>query len=113
MSEQTQAFKAVVAGAASKEMSKSNGATYVVHAVEITEPGKLFGIQVPAARTLVNGEGEEKSHVGTGQEVIVYMTVIETPKGREPRFEISERSQTATPAEVLALLQFDQESQAI
>ena len=113
MSEQTQAFKAVVTGAASKEMSKSNGAKYVVHAVQITEEGKLFGMEVPAARTILNGEGEVKAHVGAGQEVVLYMTIIETDNGREPRFEISEKSNTATPAEIMALLQFDQESQQI
>ena len=98
-------FKATVTSVASKTMTKSNDAEYVIHSCEITEEGPLKGISVPAARTIKNGEGEDKAGVDKDQEVVLYLSMYTNKDGNvEPRFEISTGSNTATSSEIMAAL---------
>lgn len=98
-------FTAVVTSKPSTVQTKSNDAQYVIHSCEITEEGPLNGISVPAARTILNGEGAEKAGVEVNQEVVLYMTMYTNPQGKiEPRFEISTGSNTATSEEIMAAL---------
>ena len=64
-------FRAKVLTDASKELTKSNGATYVLHNVEILN-GPAKGSKVAASRTLVNAKGEKKDAISKGEEVLVY-----------------------------------------
>lgn len=105
--ETTRTFTGVVSREASKELTKQtkNGpATYVLHNVEITEEGPLKGKTVTGQRTLLNSEGEEKSSVEVGQEVVLYLRVVEDDKGnKKPFFDIG-TDNTASDEEILLAL---------
>ena len=98
-------FTAKVVSVASKTMTKSNEAEYVIHSCEITEEGPLKGINVPAARTIKNGEGLVKAGVEEDQDVVLYLSMYTNKDGVvEPRFEISTGGNTATASEIMAAL---------
>ena len=101
-----QSFKARVSGVASEVMSKSTGATYVLHNCEITEAGPLKGLVVTGTRTLKNAEGKEKEGVNINDEVQLFLTQVpstQDPSKMQNFFEISTGS-TASQDDINARL---------
>lgn len=70
-------LKAIVSGTASKTMTKSNGAEYVLINCEITE-GPAKGKIVAGTRTTINADGIEKSIPEVGQEVVLHVTAVDS-----------------------------------
>lgn len=89
----TNTFKGVIAGESTRQITKSNGAVYVLHKVEITEgPAPLIGKVVDGTYTIINSKGTEKEPLLMGQEITVYHSAV--PSIKDPAimqhfFEIS------------------------
>lgn len=98
--ESTIKFKGLVTSHASKEMTKSNDAVYVLHDVKVIE-GPLRGKTVTGSRTLVNVEGEEKAPVSIDQEVVLYARHAEDGNWY---FNISSETVKVSNEEIGALL---------
>lgn len=99
-------IKAVIVGNASKTMSKSNGAEYVLMNCEILE-GKAKGLIVAGTRTTINQDGLEKSIPEVGQEVVLHHRAVESTSeaGKYVHFfEIATGFNTADNDELSALL---------
>lgn len=101
-------FAAIISRAASKELTKQteNGESiYVLHNAKITQEGPLFGKEVTCQRTLMNSNGEQKEGVEPGQEVVLYLRIVEDERGKKPFFDISLSAPTASDDEILEALQ--------
>lgn len=99
-------IKAVIVGTASKTMSKSNGAEYVLMNCEILE-GPAKGKIVAGTRTTINQDGLEKSIPEVGQEVVLHHRAVESTAeaGKYVHFfEIQAGLVTADNDELSALL---------
>lgn len=102
--EETRTFKAVVTSKASKVMSKSSGAKYVIHNCKFTE-GPLAGKNTPASRTILNRDNEEKAGVEVDQEVTLYLSVGTDNDGNKKfYFEISAQQESVSTEEIAAAL---------
>lgn len=98
-------MKAIIKGQASKVMSKSNGAEYVlINCLILDGPAK--GSVVAGTRTVVNAEGIEKSIPSIDDEVTLHHSVV--PSTSKPGsfvhfFEISTAMQTESNDALTAL----------
>jgi hypothetical protein len=70
-------FKGIVRSEASKVMAKSNGSSYVLMNVEITE-GPAKGKIVASTRTITNASGVAKAVPAIGQEVTLWHQCLES-----------------------------------
>lgn len=92
----------IVKSAGSKSMPKSNGATYVLMSVLVTD-GKAKGLTVLATRTTSTKDNVVKSTPEIGEEVTLYHTVVPSTREGEVNqhfFEISVGLASATNAEL-------------
>lgn len=96
-------FKAVLLTPPSKVLFKNNAAKsqYVIYNAEITEEGPMKGKTITGAFTLSNAKGETKSAPSKGEEVLVYVSVV----NNKPLFEIGgARVETTSDEDILASL---------
>ena len=89
-------FKAVVETVSDVVKTKKNdsGSTYNVCTVKFLD-GSLQGKTYFAQRTLTNKDGVEKKPVTKGQEVLVYLSLVDN----KPFFEISSSSSNVDSAD--------------
>lgn len=79
----------------------------VLHLAEITECEdypNLIGKEVTASRTILNSKGEEKSMVEKGDDVVLYMSIINDGRGAKPFFNIGTSGTGASDEEILGAL---------
>lgn len=111
---ENQSFSAVITREASKEMTKSNGANYVLHNAEITEEGPLKGKIVTCSRSLTNKDGDIKKGVEVDQEVTLWLQVVTGPDGnKKPFFEVQAGDSANSDEDILTALGFDVKAQTI